>query len=284
MRRTIPVLCSFALCMYSYNLQACTVFAATGESLVQGGGTLVAKVRDERPARQVVKTVRPDSGWAYTGLFVGKKERFNMGVNEKGLVVFRTTAGSVPKDVRRQAKRWKSPGGLSGHEYIIRHYATVDEALTSNVFSEPTNYLIADATKIAFVEVLPDGAHAAKVYEQGRFAHTNHYVLPQHQHANTRIGTSSLTRYMRINALMNEQVQPYQLEDFIGWTKDRHDGPDNSIERIGIPGKSKITTLSAMVVYLPKEGAPQIYLRWRPDPATQDMRQAQEKRLTVTDF
>ena len=73
MRRTIPVLCSFALCMYSYNLQACTVFAATGESLVQGGGTLVAKVRDERPARQVVKTVRPDSGWAYTGLFVGKR-------------------------------------------------------------------------------------------------------------------------------------------------------------------------------------------------------------------
>ncbi len=284
MRFSISVLCCIPVLVSSHALQACTVFAATGESFVKGGGTLIAKVRDERPARQIVKTVKPANGWAYTGVFVGKNERFNMGLNEKGLVVFRTTAGSVPMKIRRQAKRWKSPTGLSGHEYIIRHCATVDEALDSKVFSEPSNYVMADTTKIAFVEVLPDGSHAAKVYERGKFAHTNHYVLPQHQHANTHIGTSSLIRYTRINALMNEHPLPYQFEDFVTWTKDRHDGPDNSIERIGIPGKSKYTTLSAMVVYLPKEGAPELYLRWRANPLTQDMQQAKEIRYTVTGF
>lgn len=74
--------------LMAFSANACTVFAATGTEYVQGGGTLISKVRDERSFNHVVKTVKPDQGYAYTGLFNGKN--FNMGVNEKGFVVFRT--------------------------------------------------------------------------------------------------------------------------------------------------------------------------------------------------
>ena len=96
---------------------ACTVFAATGPELVQGGGTLISKVRDERSFKHVVKTVKPEQGYAYTGLFNGRN--FNMGVNEKGFVVFRTTSGSIPKEVRKQFKRYKSEDGFAGQEFLI---------------------------------------------------------------------------------------------------------------------------------------------------------------------
>ena len=257
---------------------ACTVFAAAGPELVPSGGTLVGKVRDERPAKQIVKTVVPGDGYAFVGLFVGDNERYNMGVNEKGLVVFRTTAGSIPKKVRSRSVRYKSPAGFSGHEQIIRHCATVEEALKSGVFLEPTNYVIADRKRIAYVEVLPDGTLASQVYDRGRFAHTTHYLMPEHQAANVKIGESSRIRYERITKLMDEQAKPYSMEDFIAWTKDRHDGPNNSIERIGVPGKSCLTTLSAMVVHIPPAGDPEIYLRWRENPAVEDMSMAKEER------
>ena len=278
MRISLTACLAAALMTQAGAASACTVFAAAGPELVPSGGTLVGKVRDERPAKQIVKTVASGDGYAFVGLFVGDNERYNMGVNEKGLVVFRTTAGSIPKKVRSRSVRYKSPAGLSGHEQIIRHCATVEEALKSGVFLEPTNYVIADRKKIAYVEVLPDGTHASRVYDRGRFAHTNHYLMPEHQAGNVKIGESSRIRYERITTLMDEQAKPYSMEDFIAWTKDRHDGPDNSIERIGVPGKSSSTTLSAMVVHIPPEGDPEIYLRWRENPAVEDMSIAKEAR------
>ena len=194
MRISLTACLAAALMTQAGAAGACTVFAAAGPELVPSGGTLVGKVRDERPAKQIVKTVASGDGYAFVGLFVGDNERYNMGVNEKGLVVFRTTAGSIPKKVRSRSVRYKSPAGLSGHEQIIRHCATVEEALKSGVFLEPTNYVIADRKKIAYVEVLPDGTHASRVYDRGRFAHTNHYLMPEHQAAVIETGMDHFGR------------------------------------------------------------------------------------------
>ena len=75
---------------------ACTLFGAAGEGVVEGGGTILAKTRDEHPGRQFFDIVRPSDGYAYMGLFTGRKGHFNMGVNEKGLVVARSASG-VPR-------------------------------------------------------------------------------------------------------------------------------------------------------------------------------------------
>ena len=274
------VLC-FPLLFLSSIAQSCTVFAATGSDVVKNGGTLVSKVRDERSFKHVVKTVYPEDGYAYTGLFNGKKEKFNMGVNEKGFVVFRTTAGSVPKEVRRQSKRFKSEDGLDGQEFLIRHCATVDEALKhTEIFKmEPTNYMMADSKKIAFVEVLPNGNFVVRVKDHGTLSHTNHYITKESESFNHLRGKSSLTRYKRIRELLKKQKTPYMLNNFIAFTKDRHDGLDNSIFRLGTPGKDVPTTLAAMAVYIPKNGSPEIWLKWRDNP--KDSQSWQEKREIV---
>lgn len=260
---------------------ACTVFAATGPELVQGGGTLISKVRDERSFKHVVKTVKPEQGYAYTGLFNGRN--FNMGVNEKGFVVFRTTSGSIPKEVRKQFKRYKSEDGFAGQEFLIRNCASVDEALKhKEIFSmEPTNYMMADAKKIAVVEVLPGGKHVITVKDRGTLAHTNHYIAQNSSDANVISSQNSQIRLNRIRQLLAETGKPLTLQDFINFTEDRHDGPDDSIFRIGTPGKKGSTTLATMAVHIPVEGAPEIYLKWRDNP---DDKTAWQMKREIVDF
>ena len=78
-------LSALALGLASYPLYACTVFATTGSDFVREGGTLIAKVRDQVSTTQHIKTVRPENGYAYTGLFSGKKKQFQHGRQRKGL-------------------------------------------------------------------------------------------------------------------------------------------------------------------------------------------------------
>lgn len=83
---------------------ACTVWAAAGEALVDGGGVLAAKIRDEHPLPQRWQRIDDGVGYAFEGIFAGRYMRFNMGVNERGLFVARTTAGSVPQKERAKIK------------------------------------------------------------------------------------------------------------------------------------------------------------------------------------
>lgn len=267
--RNSAVLASLAIGLFFLNTSAnaCTAFAASGEDFVKGGGSLIAKVRDEKASVQTVKTIKPAEGYAYSGLFVGKKQKFNMGVNEKGFVVFRTTAGSVPKAQRAPNGRFKSKDGLDSQEFLIRHCATVDEALKhKEVFKEATNFVMADNSKIAFVEVKPDGTFHVEVKENGMLAHTNHYLLDEAKDANLKIGKSSQTRFNRIDQLLKDAKRPLTMEDFEKFTDDQNAGANNSIFRVGNKKKDGISTLAKMVVYLPKSGKPDIYLTWRPDP------------------
>ena len=254
---------SVLLLMAAAPLSACTVFSASGESVAEGG-TLVVKVRDEMFHGQVFKTVCPEKGYAYTGLFTGKSERFNMGVNEKGLVVFRTTAGSVPKDIRRASKRFKSDEGLPGQEYLIRYAASVDDALKHiEAFSEPTNYMLADATKTAVVEVLPGGKTVVKVTANGTLAHTNHYILPGSDEGNIRMKGSSEMRLARIEKLLAETPVGRTLDDAIRMASDRENGPDNAVWRPMYEGGKGSHTLAMMAVHLVPGKAPVMYMHWR---------------------
>lgn len=242
---------------------ACTVFAATGDS-VEGGGTIVVKVRDEIFHGQTVKTVRPPSGYAYTGLFTGRRQTFNMGVNEKGLVVFRTTAGSVPKEIRRQAVRFKSSEGLPGQEFLIRYCASVDEALSHpEVFSEPTNYMMADATKSAVVEVLPGGRTVVKVTENGTLAHANHYILEGAEEGNIRMKGSSEFRLARMEALLAGKPAGRTLEDAVRMASDREGGPDGAVWRPCYEGSKGSHSLALMAVHLKAGAQPRLFLKWR---------------------
>ena len=257
---------TFFLCLlaFSTHANACTAFAANGKDLVAGSGTLIAKVRDQMMTGQVVKTVYPTSGYAYMGLFNGRKEFFNMGINEKGFVAFATTAGSIPKKERQQVKTFRSPEGLTGLEFMMRNCDSVQEALSHvEIFQHrPVNYVMADAKQIAFVEVLPNGTFKAVVKNNGMLTHTNHYITEEARQYNRKISASSQTRLDRIQTLLKEQQKPLTMGDFIRFTEDRNDGLDNSIFRLGSTD-SVPTTLSTLVVHIPEQGTPKLYLKWR---------------------
>ena len=85
---------------------ACTLFGAVGEGMVEGGGTLAAKTRDEHPGPQRFDIAVPSKGYAYLGLFTGDKHRFNMGFNEKGLFLARSTSGSLLRKERLALPRF----------------------------------------------------------------------------------------------------------------------------------------------------------------------------------
>ena len=269
MKKALLLLSSFLLGFYlvTPTSHACTVFGATGSDYVQGGGTLISKVRNEIKLWQTVKTVYPKQGYAYTGLFNGKKEIFNMGINEKGLVVFRTTAGSVPKDERKKAKRFLSSEGLRGQEFLIQNCATVDEALKhTEIFQEPTNYMMADRNKIAYVEVHSKDNYSITVKTKGYLAHTNHYINSDLLSYNQKIGKSSLTRLNRIQELLSNHKTCFTMNDFIAFTEDRNAGRYNSIFRIGNPEAEGYKTLSTMVIHIPEKGIPLLYLKWKDNP------------------
>lgn len=264
-KKLILTLSTLILCM-PYISQACTLYGATGTTFVQGGGTLVSKNRDEIPAPQTIKYVAPADGYRYLGLFTGTNYKFNAaGVNEKGLYVAMSTAGSFPKTERKKVKVYKSADGLRGNEYLLRHTQNVMEALShTEIFKEPVNYILADKHMVAFVEVFPDGTHSVRITTSGTLSHTNHYVTPEGSIFNTKIGPSSQTRYDRINTLLGTTPHPLTLQNFITFSNDQNAGPNNSIFRTGSKPEGG-QTLANFSVYLPPEGAPTIYVRYRPD-------------------
>jgi hypothetical protein len=245
---------------------ACTLFAATGSDWVEGGGTLIVKNRDWRPDWQEMRLVDNDT-YRYYGIFAGDVEKsvLRAGINEKGLVVMSATASSIPTRDRRQMPQAK----LSALRTMLGKCATVDEALShSELFLGPKFLLLADAHKIAYLEVAPEGKYRIREVTNGPLAHTNHYLEPKLQWANYKSGTSSLTRYNRITELLDSGKQPYTLDDFVTYSQDQHDGPDNSIWRTGSNPKGG-QTVATLAVRLQENQLPQLYLKIRTAPDKQ---------------
>ena len=243
---------------------ACTLFAATGVDHVVNSGTLMAKNRDEKPMPQTVKVIKPEAGYSYYGIFSGKNMLFcAVGINERGLAVGTSTAGSLPKKERLANGIYRSKEGLRTNEYMLRYCASVDEALSlpEEVWQEPINFILADKSKIAYVEVLPGGEKSVTVKTNGVIYHTNHYVNSDSSWANQTIGASSLARYNRIEELMTEQ-KIFSLNDFIHFSEDRNEGPNNSIYRVGITPTST-QTLANFIVFIPQKGSPVLYVKYR---------------------
>jgi hypothetical protein len=237
--------------------QACTLWAAAG-SRTSDGGTLIAKNRDLHPQADVLKVVTPPAGYRYLGLFFieGRRQGVTAGINERGLVIVGALAGSVPKSVCYQGEK-------NLLKKVLTTFDSVDAvAACRDLFaaSHPVFYMLADRTKIATVEVAPHGQVALQVTDNGKLCHTNHYLSDQLRWANLKISASSRIRLHRIHDLLLHQVRPLSLQDFITFSADRHDGPDNSLWRTG-SSPTKTRTLATWIVSTPKNDAPHLYVK-----------------------
>ena len=265
LKKKFSLLLSILCCTIQLQASACTLFAATGNSFVEGSGTLVAKNRDWYPSHQELKVIHPAHGYTYYGLFSGKSASFNAaGVNEKGLFVAMSTASSIPSKERRAYPVFKSTEGLRANEYMLRYFASVDEVLANkDVWSEPVNFIVADNTKVAYIEVAPNNAQrAVRVQTNGVLYHTNHYVEPETVDFNKKIGPSSTVRYARVEELLTNHEGKFTLDDFINISQDQHDGLNHSLYRMGSKPEG-VSTVANFIVYLPPTGSPLVYVKYR---------------------
>jgi hypothetical protein len=239
--------------------RACTLWAAGGGDWVKGGGTLIVKNRDQQPNhRQELRVAKPSSGHRYLGLYAvgGDKPGLKAGINERGLVIVSAIAGSIPSKERLAMKSAKSVSSK-----ILTGCDSVDAALRkTDLFFGPQFLMLADKSKIAYVEIGPEGKFATKTTETGVLCHTNHYVEDSLLWANKTIGASSKARHTRIGKLLAETPRPFGIEEFVAFSQDKSAGPDNSILRTGSrPDSSR--TLATWIVAIPPTGSPKIHVK-----------------------
>ena len=237
---------------------ACTLWAAAG-NVVEGGGTLIAKNRDWRPDhQQKLELVMPKEGYRYYGIYAdnGRYKGLKAGINEKGLTVVSASASSIPRKERNQMKH---SGAVL--RKVLSQCATVEEAaaLLSHMYG-PQFLLLADRNEIAQVEIGPAGTLDIRIIRDGTLFHTNHYVAEDLSDFNILHNKSSHVRLVRIGDLLAAAGKPYTMETFEALSHDRHDGPDDSIERTGSSEKAE-RTLASWIVAIPREGAPHIHVR-----------------------
>lgn len=265
--------------------QACTLFAATGADWVKGGGTLITKNRDWEPTTQDLWLVTDGGGFRYYALVAqgrGNDGNYAMrcGINEKGLVVIQSTAGTIPRKNRLTSR---SRSGVL--RPLLSKHSSVDEALKDRkIFtrSAPQNVIIADKTKIACIEIGLDGKISVEERVSGALYHTNHYVMNDMLLENQKKpGISSLKRYNRIKELLETGPKPYTLADFIRFSDDRENGPYYSIWHEGKQATSS-QSVSVMSVYLPIDGEPVMYVKMRRNPDEQG--QEEVLHLTMKDM
>lgn len=246
---------------------ACSLFAVTGNDYVEGGGTIAFKNRDWHGTNQKISVVKPTNGYKYLSVYSGK-DFCVVGINEKGLFVARSSAGSVPQGVRDTYSRWTSSEGLSTAEYMLRYLSSVDECtkLTPDYFSEPVNFLIADAEKAAYIEVAPNKTIAIKTVDAGAIFHTNHYLEENTKDYNETPSKSSKTRYQRLEDITQAHYGTYNLDNVIGITVDRNAGPTDSIFRIGNGNPTSHRTTVRFVAHILPDNDAKIYVAYRTNP------------------
>ncbi|MDP1993479.1 MAG: carcinine hydrolase/isopenicillin-N N-acyltransferase family protein [Syntrophales bacterium] len=239
-------------------LEACTLWSAVGNRVAHGG-SLIAKNRDWTPEPSAVRLVHPDAGFRSLGLFPirdGKQRNIVAGVNEKGLVIVTASASSVPEADREK-------GGSNLTRQLLTVFSTVEDVqVNKSVFARthPSMFLIADRRQTAWIEVAPEGKFSIRTIKKGVLTHTNHYLDETLIDVNGKIGRSSRTRLGRIGELLERHTAPLTLEDFIAFSQDRNDGPDDSLWRTGSKPDGK-RTLASWIVSLPPAAPPELFVR-----------------------
>jgi len=242
----------FFLASSSIDVGACTLFGAIGSS-VEGGGVLIGKTRDRvENLEQAFIEVSPKVGYRYRGISTKGKSVVTSGINEKGLVV-----------VSAAASNFKKEGPITTVGKILSKVSSVDgviEMVKRGEVQGPISYLVGDRSTIAIVEVIDGRQNAFLTRQDGLLSHTNQFILKETKPLNPKIGVSSQTRLNRIEKVLRDG--PFTKDTFIAFTKDHANGPGiNSICRHYEGGaRSSERTLSAAVFYLPKEGAPEIWV------------------------
>ena len=240
------------------SLDACTLWGGAGAD-VSGGGTLICKNRDWTPnQRQVLELVTPEKGHRYFALRVVrlKGNENKAAINEKGLVIVTATAGSIPASERKKLEK--------NHRLIstiMEQCATVEEVLQHpDWFKGPVFLMIADRQTLAIIEIGPNGVFAVKKTMEGALSHTNHYLDPEMEKFNIKIGKSSAVRFGRIQDLLGEKKGNYTPADFKAMSRDSVAGPDNSIWRTGST-PTTTRTLASWIVYQPIQGVSRLFVR-----------------------
>jgi isopenicillin-N N-acyltransferase like protein len=259
MRKVVWLLCCglSLLILAGGSAAACTLWAAAGRRTVDQA-TLIAKNRDWSPAQyQELRFTAPAGGFRFLTLQPkdDRTSRDIAGINEKGLVIVTAAASCIP--FRQRSKGYRLDGFL---DRILSSCTTVDDVMRRQwLFTSPAFYLVADRAKIGLIEVGPQEERLVTMGDNEMLAHTNHYLGANLSAANRKFSLSSRFRLIRINYLLKTGRRPLTLEDFIAFSQDRHDGPDDSIWRAGSsPGE--VHTLATWIAYLPKDGAPQLHV------------------------
>ena len=237
--------------------EACTLWAATG-SRVSRGDTLIAKNRDNSSTLETeLRFVSRGKGFRFVALFDPEADGYVVsGINEKGLTVINASAASLPREKRNVAKEDLT-------ERILVSFSSVDEvAEEETMFAEshPAFYMIADAGKIAMIEVAPGGKTSIRITGNGVLTHTNHYRDGALREANERPVSGSRKRLVRINRLLAGSRKPLSLDAFVAMSEDTKGAGDESVKQVC--GRTKgVCTLASWVALLPREGSPRIYVK-----------------------
>lgn len=242
---------------------ACTLFAATGSAYVKNGGTLISKTRDWTPQYNGAKLYTLHGENTFYAIIAGDtKDSMSPrgGINDKGLAIVVASASSVPKDVLRKIPR---KGNIT--QDILSACNSVEEAVKNINGYRGQFVLLADREEIALVEISPEGIPDVKRIKSGYLYHTNHYVCDDFVKYNAKLGESSRTRFDRIGSLLTESAKPFSIDDFTSFTDDRHDGPVNSIWRVG-DARHSIKTQAAFTVHISPDGDAEIFLKICKDP------------------
>lgn len=252
---------SFLLCFCFFsiiNSHACTLWGCIGET-VKNGGLLISKNRDRKEVSITrIKLYTPENSFKYLAMYGdGNPGGVKGGINECGLVVFTASASCLKKENRVS-------DGKNKIRHILSSCKSVDEVLkdAERLFSGKTQFmLIGDNKELAYIEVTPENKIYIKRISNGTLAHTNHYLHEEFTHFNQNKGESSNTRLKRIEQLLASH-RKFTLKRFISMSEDRHDGPDNSIWRLG-SNPDKVRTLANMSIYVPIKGIPQVYIKMK---------------------
>jgi hypothetical protein len=252
---TIFILCG--LILSGLPLKACTLWGATGNK-TKDGITLVAKNRDWKADNNTkIEIVTPEEGYKYLSLTSDSEGSGGIkgGINNEGLVIVSATAVTVDEtDLGKE--------GLN--KQALAYYNTVDSILNDkNLLSNinPGYFLLGDKKKIAVIEVAPDGQYSVDETDNGYLCHTNHYFHEEFLDYNETGYEGSETRLNRIEELLAVPGKLLTMKDFITFSEDQNDGPDNSIWRTGSEPE-RARTLASWIVAIPKNSCPELYIKF----------------------
>lgn len=244
---------------FSTTSLACTIFAAHGTA-VEDGGLIIVKNRDAEPSPQSVQKVKTFK-YDYYGLYGYTRKGAPLllgGVNEQGLVVIHSKASCID-DAYQDV-----PGKSVVNEYLLKNCSTVEECLQSTkALNSPCFLLIGDSKEIATVEIGPKKELHIQRTSNSTISHTNHYRDPNLKKYDVKLGTSTVKRQKKIDQLLQTSTKPLSLNDMIAFSEDKSEGVNNSIWREGVSFDAT-QTLGRFLVHLHPDKTFEVKAYYRP--------------------